>query len=320
MEVLNGQFGGIGAEIKIIKEGVEIIAPLDDGPAFKAGLKQGDIITELDGKELKRLSPVEIIQAVHGAPGTTLTLTLLREGKPLKDIKITREMITDVPIKGQLDGRVAYIRLSVFNNQSAEHLKKTLDDLNKKLHETFGNAMTFQGVILDLRNNPGGTLDQAVLVTSLFLDKGSAIVNVTEKEPSSHRTFYAQGTDILKDIPIVVLINKGSASASEVLAGALRDHKRAILVGEKTYGKGSVQQIFDLGAKGAVKLTIAHFTTPDGHKIHGKGLEPDILVASEPTETPIKEPSSRDKDLKPVDHQKQRALDLIQGLSALNKW
>lgn len=320
-ELLEGKFGGIGAEIKLTKDGIEVIAPLDEGPAFKAGILRGDLIITIDGVHVTKLFPVEILQKVHGAPGTFVTLTLLRKGEELKDIKVKRDIITDVPIKANLEGRIAYMRIHTFNNQTEDNIKKAAETLTKQLKATFGGGASFQGLIIDLRNNPGGTLDQAVLVTSLFLDKG-AIVNVSGKDAALNRVFYSKGPDMFKDIPIVVLINKGSASASEVFAGALRDHKRGILVGEKTYGKGSVQRIFDLGPKGAVKLTIAHFTTPEGHIIHGKGLDPDILVESDklPSHGVLTTPPLKDMKMIEIDHQKQRALDLLQGLSVLNKW
>ncbi|MBX9977822.1 MAG: S41 family peptidase [Alphaproteobacteria bacterium] len=322
VELLEGKFGGIGAEIKLTKEGIEIIAPLDEGPAFKAGIMRGDLIITIDGMSVTKLSPIEILQKVHGVPGTFITLTLLRKGEELKDIKVKRDLIIDIPIKANLEGRIAYMRIHTFNTQTADNIKKATETLTKQLRSTFGGSTTFQGLIIDLRNNPGGTLDQAVLVTSLFLDKG-AIVNVFGKDTGLNKTFYSKGPDMFKDIPIVVLINKGSASASEVFAGALRDHKRGILVGEKTYGKGSVQRIFDLGPKGAVKLTIAHFTTPEGHIIHGNGLDPDILVESNKPmvqgsmTSPLKEVKT--PAIEP-DYQKQRALDLLQGLAVLNKW
>ena len=163
IEILEGQFGGIGAEIRLTKEGLEVIAPLDDGPAFKAGIQRGDFIIAIEGVPITKLSSVEVIQKVHGAPDTFLTLDLLRQGEEIKNLKIKRELMTDIPIKSHLEGRIAYIRLNNFNNQTAEHLKKTIETLNKQLKEKHGGAVSFQGVIVDVRNNPGGTLDQALL-------------------------------------------------------------------------------------------------------------------------------------------------------------
>lgn len=314
-EFMKGQFGGIGAEVKIMHEGVEIIAPLDNSPAAKVGLRRGDIIVNIDGIPITKLKPVEILQKIHGTPGTFVAFQILRQGEELKDIKVKRELITETPVKGNLEGKIAYFRISTFNDQTAENLKKVNEELKKELHTLYGVAPTFQGVIVDLRNNPGGTLDQAILVTSLFLDKG-VIVNVLSKDPSLGRTYHSQGKDLFKNTPVVVLINKGSASASEVMAGALRDHKRAILVGEKTYGKGSVQRIFDMHDKGAIKLTVAYFTTPQGNLIHEKGLMPDITVESGAREHPVK--LLETETSQPLDTQKQRAIDLLQGLSVLS--
>ncbi len=315
MEILEGKFGGIGAEVKMMQEGFEVIAPVEDGPAFKAGVKRGDVIVEINKEKIINMTAIEALQKIHGEPGTSLTLTILRKDSEPLDIKVKRELITNAPIKSSLDDRIAYIRLSHFNSQSADNLKKVKDDLTRQVQEHGGKEATLQGVILDLRDNPGGTLDQAVLVTSLFLDKG-AIVHVAGREKNDLKTFNSSGPDIFKDIPVVVLINKGSASASEVLAGALRDHKRAILMGEKSYGKGSVQRIFDLKEKGAVKLTIAYFKTPHDHIINGKGLEPDIKVEQPRAVTPKVNDASAEK----TDIQKQRAIDLLRGLSALNRW
>jgi len=313
-ELLEGKFGGIGAEVKSLPEGFEIIAPTEDGPAFKAGVRRGDIIIAADDVKLSTLTPVEALQKIHGDPETTVKLTIVRNREEKIDLTVKREIITNLPIKSHLEDKIAYIRLSHFNSQSAENLKATANDLQKKLKETMGGATTLQGIVLDLRDNPGGTLEQAVLVTSLFLDKG-AIVEVLGSHGEKNRTYNSQGPDIFKGIPVVILINHGSASASEVLAGALRDHKRAILMGEKSYGKGSVQRIFDLKEKGAVSLTIAYFQTPKGSPINGKGLEPDITVEAS------KRPSPSDKANEKIpDIQKQRAIDLLRGLSALNRW
>lgn len=317
---LTGEFGGIGIEGKITSEGFEVITPIDNGPAAICGILPGDIIVAVNGQPLHHNNPLEIFEKIHGKPGTSLNIGVHRKKVGRLNYEITRALIKSSPAKSVLNNRIAYIRLSFFNQQSADSITKEINSLRTQLHEAYGPTANFQGAILDIRNNPGGTLEQAVAVTSLFLEKGP-IVHVHGKDTPTGKTFYSSGPDLLKGCPIVILINSGSASASEVLAGALRDHKRAILLGEKTYGKGSVQRIFDLHDKGAIKLTVAYFKTPlSHHKIQGQGLEPDILVLESPHNTlePSQTPKNSGILSEKVDLQKQRAIDLLQGISALN--
>lgn len=307
LEILKGEFGGIGAEIRPRKEGLEIIAPIDDGPAFKAGLRRGDLLIAIEGEKIPQMTPIQVLQKIHGKPGTKVKLTYIRPGEEPKDITVTRELIQNKPVKASLEKRIGYIRLNVFNSKSAESIKAAAKMIHDKLQEE-GRETRLKGVILDLRDNPGGTLDQAVEVASLFLEKGPIVI-VDSKDSTLNRTYHSTGGEIFKNTPIVVMINNGSASASEVVAGALRDNKRAILLGQKSYGKGSVQRVFDMGKSGAVSLTVAYFTTPKGTPIHGRGLEPDV---------PITLPELKDrKDLPDKDIEKERAIDLLQGLSAL---
>lgn len=309
LEMLKGEFGGIGVEMRFRPEGLEVISPLEDGPAHKVGMRSGDLIVTVNGKKVPQMTPMQILQEVHGKPGSTITIGYVRSGHDVKEVTISREIIKDKPVKFELIHKIAYFRLGIFNNQSSVSLLQAYDGVKRKLAEEEGKTATLKGVILDLRGNPGGTLDQALEVTSLFLQK-SVIVNVESRDKTLEKSYESQGTDVFKGLPVVVLIDHGSASASEVLSGALRDHKRAILLGQKSYGKGSVQRIFNMGKKGAVSLTIAYFKTPKGHTINNVGLEPDIVV-----EQKDDKPSEQVRDL-----QKERAVDLLKGLSVLQNW
>lgn len=309
LEFIKGEFGGIGVEIRPRPEGLEVVAPIEDGPAHKMGLRRGDLIVSINGLKVPQMTPLQILQNIHGKPNTRVSIGYIRDGHDTREIQINREIIQNKPVKAELIHKIAYFRLSMFNDQSATSLLQGYDTIKNKLLEEEGKTATLKGVILDLRDNPGGTLDQAIEVTSLFLAKGT-IVNVESRDDSLKKVYESKGPDLFKNIPVVVLINKGSASASEVLSGALRDHKRAILLGEKSYGKGSVQRVFDMGKKGAVSLTIAYFKTPKGSVINGVGLTPDITV----------EQSQDDKAPSPRDTQKDRAIDLLKGLSALQNW
>lgn len=318
--LLMGEFGGIGVEGKLTQEGFEVIAPIDQSPAATCGILSGDIITAVNGQPLRHITPLEVFEKIHGKPGTPINISVYRKKMGMMHYDLMRALIKNAPAKGMLENRIAYLRFSFFNQQSVESITKEIASLRMQLHEKYGSTANFQGAILDVRNNPGGTLDQAVAVTSLFLEKGP-IVHVHGKHESQFKTFYSSGPDLLKGCPIVILINNGSASASEVLAGALRDHKRAILLGEKTYGKGSVQRIFDMHDRGAIKLTVAYFKTPlSQHKIQGQGLEPDILVLESPHKVHDELQIHKKSGSLSVknDDQKQRALDLLQGMSALN--
>ncbi len=292
-----GEFGGIGLEILPTKQGLKVISAIDDTPAHRAHIQSGDLITHVDGADVTKTFATDILKQLQGKPGTPVTLTLLNEKNEKRDVVLTRSIIIINAVKSEVHDKIAYLRISLFNEHCEENVKKALDSFLKegKLH----------GLIIDLRNNPGGTLDQAVATTGLFLD-GGAVVTVQGRSKEDHEVYAAKGPDRVRGLPIVILVNKGSASGAEILAAALKDHKRAIIIGEKTFGKGSVQTLFRLSNKGALKLTTAHFYSPKAMRIHEKGVEPDINVDAESTDTLF----DRKKDA-----QLKRAYDLLRGLS-----
>jgi carboxyl-terminal processing protease len=301
-----GEFGGLGIEVLLIDGALRVISPMDDMPAQKAGIKAGDIITHVDGIATTGLAPEDVLRRLHGKPGTSVSLKITRGIAPPFTLKITRALIIINPVKYRTEGAIGYVRISYFNDLTTAKLKAAIQSIQKSL------GKSLKGVILDLRNNPGGTLEQAVSVSSLFLSSG-AIVHVKSRNATFNQTFSAKEKDLLKDIPIAVLINQGSASASEIVAAALRDNHRAVLIGEKTFGKGSVQALYPLENYGGIKITVARFYTPKGEEIQSKGIQPDILLPLVPAVESVKEPAKDAKD----DKQIQRALDLLQGLWAV---
>lgn len=302
-----GEFGGIGIEVALADGVLKVIAPMDGMPGQKAGIKAGDMITHVDGLVITGLAPEDILRRLHGKPGTSVSLKISRGLAAPFVVNLVRELVVVNPVKHRLEGTVGYIRISHFNDMATEKLKETISDIQKSL------GKSLNGIVLDLRNNPGGTLDEAVAVADLFLDSGD-IVQVKGRNVAYNQVFKAKGRDLLKGMPIAVLINQGSASGSEIVAAALRDNHRAVLIGEKTYGKGSIQGLYPLENYGALKITIARFYTPKGEAIQGKGIQPDILLPLSPE--PVIEPP---KDANRQDKQLQRAIDLLHGLSALKK-
>jgi carboxyl-terminal processing protease len=301
-----GEFGGLGMEVLLIDGVLKVISPMDDMPAQKAGIKPGDMITHVDSIPIAGLAPEDVLKRLHGKPGTSVSLKINRGTATPFTVKITRDLIIVNPVKYRTEGPIGYIRVSYFNDLTTEKLTAAIQAIQKVL------AKSLRGVVLDLRNNPGGTLEQAVSVSNLFLDSG-AIVHVKGRNAIHNQTFTAKGKDLLKDIPLAILINQGSASASEIVAAALRDNHRAVLIGEKTFGKGSVQALYALENYGGIKITIARFYTPKGEEIQGKGIQPDIFLTLTPPE-PVKDPAT---DAKPDDKQLQRAIDLLHGLWAV---
>jgi len=267
-----GQFGGLGIEVGMENGFVKVIAPIDDTPADKAGIKAGDLIIRLDDRPVKGMSLNDAVKFMRGEPGSEIVLTVVREGveQPLK-IKIIRDVIRVKSVKSRLleDG-YGYVRITSFQSQTGDSVNEAINELRKKGE--------LKGLVLDLRNNPGGVLNAAVSVSDTFLDSGLIVYTDGRIEDAKMR-FSATPNDVLKGAPMVVLINAGSASASEIVAGALQDHKRAIIMGEKTFGKGSVQTIMPTSNGGAVKLTTARYYTPSGRSIQAEGISPDVPIS-----------------------------------------
>jgi len=269
----SGQFGGLGIEVGMEDGFVRVVAPIDDTPAQRAGMKSGDLIIRLDDKPVKGLTLNEAVKLMRGKPGSPINLTVVREGadKPL-NIEIVRAIIKVNSVKNRmLEEGYGYVRISQFQTKTPQDLDKAI----KKLKEESDG--TLKGLVLDLRNNPGGILSAAVGVSDTFLEDGM-IVYTDGREQDSKLRYTASKGDLLNGSPVVVLVNGGSASASEIVAGAMQDHKRGIIMGTKTFGKGSVQTIQDLPSGGAVKLTTARYFTPKGRSIQAEGIEPDILT------------------------------------------
>lgn len=270
-----GEFGGLGIVVGLEDGFVKVISPIDDTPAQRAGIKAGDLIIRLDGKTVKGMSLDDAVKIMRGRPGTSIQLMVVRTGKdkPL-DIKVTRDKIRVQSVKNRtLEKGFGYVRVSQFQERSSSDLKKQISKLKKE------NGGKLKGIVLDLRNNPGGLLDSAVEISDVFITKGP-IVSVKGRDEDNEVVHSANPDDMLDGAPIVVLVNGGSASASEIVAGALQDHKRAIIMGTKTFGKGSVQTVVPLGNNTAIKLTTARYYTPSGRSIQAKGIDPDIVIAN----------------------------------------
>ena len=272
-EGTSGEFGGLGIEVGYEDGFVKVISPIDDTPAKRAGIKAGDLIIRLDGKSVKGISLMEAVKMMRGKPGSEIELTILRGGeeKPF-NVTIVRDIITVKNIKAEtIESAFGYIRISNFQIHTVDDLSKALVKLENE------NNNMLKGLVLDLRNNPGGLLNAAVGVSDLFLDEG-LIVYTEGRVKGSKLKFNAKPSEMFKDIPIIVLVNGGSASASEIVAGALQDHRRAIIMGERTFGKGSVQTILPMNDETALKLTTARYYTPSGRSIQASGIEPDMIV------------------------------------------
>jgi carboxyl-terminal processing protease len=281
-EETHGRFGGIGVELGLVDGYFTVIAPLDDTPAERAGLRSGDRIIALDSESLKGRQLIDVVALLRGEPGSELTLTVDREkdSEPF-DVSLARAEIEVASVKSELiEPGYGYIRISQFQSNTATEFDRALDALTDE------NDDPLDGLILDLRNNPGGVLDASVSVADAFLTDG-LIVYTEGRLPSSHLRYRASGRDALDGRPIVVLINQGSASAAEIVAGALQDHHRAQLLGVKSYGKGSVQSVMPLSGDRALKLTTAYYYTPSGRTIHKSGIEPDVVFESEDDETAL---------------------------------
>ncbi|HBN23162.1 MAG TPA: peptidase S41 [Holosporales bacterium] len=267
-----GKFGGLGIEIIVEKDGIKVISPIEDTPAQKAGIKPGDVIVAIEGEPISSMSGFDALKKLRGDPGTFVNITVFRENQSPFDLKITREFIKVNPVKFRTEGNVGYIRITTFNDQTTTKVIHAIRSIKKEV------GAKLLGYVLDLRNNPGGLLDQAVSVTSLFIGRDKPVVSIKGKGKKQFAEFKSNSSDMTGGLPVVVLVNSGSASASEIVAGALQDYKRAVVVGTKSFGKGSVQRISPLRNIGALKLTIALYYTPKGRSIQKEGIEPDIKV------------------------------------------
>jgi len=269
---VRGEFGGLGIEVTMEGGLVKVVSPIDDTPAAKAGLKPGDFITHLDGEAVLGLSLNEAVERMRGPVNSDLKLTVRREGKDPFDVMLKRAVIKIQSVKSHLEGNdIGYIRITSFNEQTDSGLQNALKSLKGQ------PGAKLAGIVLDLRNNPGGLLDQAIAVSDDFLEQGE-IVSTRGRHAEDGARYNAHPGDITGGLPMVVLINGGSASASEIVAGALQDHHRAVLLGTRSFGKGSVQTIIQLPGHGAMRLTTARYYTPSGRSIQAKGIEPDITV------------------------------------------
>lgn len=332
-EQTKGKFGGLGIEVTMENGVVKVITPMDDTPAYKAGLKPGDYIVNIDGESVVGMSLNDAVDRMRGKVGSKVKLTIRRFNEKPFDVTIKREEIKIQSVKTDMKGDdVLYVRITSFSEDIDKNITKAVKSAMKKHKD-------LKGIVIDIRNNPGGLLDQAVSVSDLFLDKGE-IVSTRSRNEEDTVKYTAKPGDITNGLPIVVIVNDGSASASEIVAGALQDHKRAVILGEKTFGKGSVQTIIPLNNNGAMRLTTARYYTPSGRSIQVKGIVPDVIVKPSKVEeiestfelsegeyqNALKNDSEDKKDAKKLaadkaekeelakDYQLSRALDLVRAL------
>ncbi len=330
-----GTFGGLGIEITMEDGVVKVVSPIDDTPAANAGIKSGDLIIGINGESIRGLSINEAVSQLRGPIGSKVTITVVREDKDPFEIEIVRNVIKIRSVRHNIIKNIGYVRLTTFSDTTTTGMEKSIIEIRKEIEDKF------QGLILDLRNNPGGLLNQSISVADAFLNQGEIVSTQGRKDDDTSRIFAKKG-DIIDGKPLIVLINSGSASASEIVAGALKDHSRAIIVGTRSFGKGSVQSIIPLAGNGAMRLTTARYYTPSGISIQAKGIEPDILVDAGITEITKKSIENRreenlrgaldkkekldakkkenETDLSSVekllqDNQISRAVDLIRGIN-----
>ncbi len=280
-----GEFGGLGIEVTMENGWVKVVSPIDDTPAYRAGMQPGDFITHLDGEPVQGLTLSEAVDRMRGPASTDIRLTVRRNGVEPFDVKLTRAVIRIQTVRSNAQGNIGYIRITQFSQSTHTDLVKHVAQLKKDIGKDLA------GFVIDLRNNPGGLLDQAIAVSDDFLDKGE-IVSTRSRKAEDTQRFNARAGDIADGLPLVVLINDGSASASEIVAGALQDHRRALLLGTRSFGKGSVQTLIQLPGHGSMRLTTARYYTPSGRSIQAVGIEPDIKVLQakvEPINVPERE-------------------------------
>ena len=330
-----GEFGGLGIEVTMENGYVKVVSPIDDTPAFHAGLKTNDLITHLDGEQVQGLTLSQAVEKMRGKVGSDLKLTIRREGREAFDVTVTRAVIKIRSVRSHMEGTdIGYVRITSFSEQTATGVERAI----KRFKENSKNKL--KGIVLDLRNNPGGLLDQSVKVSDAFLNQGE-IVSTRSRRADEGQRFNAKPGDVADGMPIVVLMNGGSASASEIVAGALQDHRRGIVMGTRSFGKGSVQTIIPLSGHGAIRLTTARYYTPSGRSIQAKGIDPDIIVEQATLNKVDQAPRTREADLrgrldnpngaepaqpadkkepaaaaeKPQDYQLARAIDLLRGIA-----
>ena len=325
-----GEFGGLGIEVTLESGVVKVIAPIDDTPASKAGIKAGDLITHIDEEAVLGMTLSEAVSLMRGKVGSKIKLKIRRNENENLEIEIVRAIIELKAVKSRIEDNIGYLRVSSFNQRVDQEIKDALKKINKE------KKSEIIGYVLDLRNNPGGLLDQAVNVTDIFLEQGEIVSTRGRNEDDGSR-YNAVKSDLINGLPLVVLINQGSASASEIVAGALQDHKRAIIMGTKSFGKGSVQTILPSGDNVALKLTTARYYTPSGKSIQKTGIDPDILVEQSEIRPLTNENGRKEADLRGAiendqvdsanldkekiveteDYQLSRALDLILALNLI---
>jgi len=284
----SGEFGGLGLEVTMEKGLIKVVSPIDGTPAARAGLHSGDVITSLDQKQVHGLTLQEAVDKMRGAPRAPITLTIVREGvdHPIR-VKLIRSVIHVVPVKYRAEGVVGYIQITSFNEKTTVDVQNAVKNLKKQI------GSKLKGYVIDLRNDPGGLLDQSIGVADAFLDQGTIVITKSRQEMERSN---ASPGDIADGKKLVVLINGGSASAAEIVAGALQDHHRAILVGTRSFGKGSVQTIIPLGSKGALMLTTARYYTPSGRSIQAQGIKPDVVLEEELPEGQHKRPEDTEAE------------------------
>ena len=331
-----GEFGGLDIEVTMENGYVKVVSPIDDTPAFRAGLQPNDLITHLDGEQVQGLTLSQAVEKMRGKVGSDLKLTIRREGREPFDVSVTRAVIKIRSVRSRMEGDdIGYVRITSFSEQTATGVERAI----KRFKDNAKNKL--KGIVLDLRNNPGGLLDQSVKVSDAFLNQGE-IVSTRSRRADEGQRFNAKPGDVADGMPIVVLMNGGSASASEIVAGALQDHRRGIVMGTRSFGKGSVQTIIPLSGHGAIRLTTARYYTPSGRSIQAKGIDPDIIVEQatlnkvtqprrareadlrgrldnpdevEPQEEPAAAKKPAAETDKPQDYQLARAMDLLRGIA-----
>ena len=329
-EDTSGTFGGLGIEITTDKGFIKIISPIDDTPAFKAGIQAGDYITHLNGESVVDMNLKEAIDIMRGEVGTSITITIIRGSEEPFDVELIRDTIKMASVKHRVLNDVGVLRVSTFNEQTTSGLKESIQELEESENPPIG-------YVLDLRNNPGGLLTESVSVSDIFLEEGE-IVSIRGREKKDVQVFSAKKGDLINKKPLVVLINEGSASASEIVAGALQDHDRAVIMGMKSFGKGSVQTIVPIDS-GAIRLTIAKYYTPSGDSIQAVGIEPDVVVpraelniidnyftfresdykdALDNETTDGSEEEATSTDILEKDYQLSRAVDAVKTIAVLN--